>query len=54
MEIDIDSVDDIFLFLTIVIRMMAPFEIPEIKRKEPFTSAVTSFFVLLLEKVLQR
>lgn len=33
MEIDIDSVSDIFLFLTIVVRMMAPFEIPEIKRK---------------------
>lgn len=51
MEIDIDSVNDIFLLLTIVIGLMESFLNPGIeKEKEAFTSAVTSFFCIVSGK----
>lgn len=51
MEINIDSVKDIFLILTMVIGLKAPFLNPGIeKEKEAFTCAVTSFFCIAIGK----
>lgn len=46
MEIHIDTMNNIFLFLTIVIQRMGPFLNPGFKKKRgAFESAATSFFL---------